>query len=290
MGHSVAVTRSPTHAEGAGVAGVVLAAGAGSRLAPLSDHLPKPLCPVANQALLDLAVERVGSVTGDVAVNVHHGAEAILAHLDGAAGAAARLHVSFERDVALGTAGALAALRGWLDGRSVVVVNADTWAPGSLADALASWDGERPRVLVHGSDEFGPRARIAGCLLPWSVVDPLLPEPSGLYEVVWRRAAEEGRLDVVRHDGPFVDCGTPADYLRANLLAAASVGGSVIDPRAVVDGPVRGRCVVGAGARVAGPIEDSVVWPGVQLPPDLPLLRCVAAGPQLIVGPLPPVA
>jgi NDP-sugar pyrophosphorylase family protein len=271
------------------VAGVVLAAGAGSRLAPLSGLLPKPLCPVANRALLDLAVERVRSVTGEVAVNVHHAAEAILAHLDGTAGPTAEVHLSHEREEALGTAGALAALRDWLDGRSVVVVNADTWAPGSLGDALETWDGQRPRVLVHGSDRFGPRSAIAGCLLPWSVVEALLPEPSGLYEVVWRRAAAEGRLDVVRHDGPFVDCGTPADYLRANLEAAEAAGGSVIDPSAELDGPVAGRCVVGAGARVAGPIEDSVVWPGVRLPADRTLRRSVAAAPQLIVGPLPPV-
>jgi len=272
------------------VAGVVLAAGAGSRLAPLSRRRPKALCPVANRALLDLAIERVGSVVGAVAVNVHHGADAILDHLHGADGPTSRVHVSHEREEALGTAGALGALGDWLDGRSVVVVNADTWAPGSLASALASWDGERPRVLVHGSDRFGPRSEIAGCLLPWSEVEALAAEPSGLYETVWRRAAAEGRLDVVRHDGPFVDCGNPADYLRANLeAAAASAGGSVIDPGAEVDGPVTGRCVVGAGARVTGPIEESVVWPGVRLADDRPLVRSVAAAPDLIVGPLPPV-
>jgi mannose-1-phosphate guanylyltransferase/MurNAc alpha-1-phosphate uridylyltransferase len=270
------------------VAGVVLAAGAGSRLAPLSERQPKPLCPVANRALLDLAIERVASVTSDVAVNVHHGADAILAHLDRGDVPLPEVHVSLERPEALGTAGALGALRGWIDGRDVLVVNADTWAPGSLATAVSTWDRSRPRVLVHGSARFGPRSAIAGCALAWSEVEGLAAEPSGLYEVVWRRADADGRLDVVRHDGPFVDCGTPADYLRANLEAVALAGGSVIDPGAEVGGPVTGRCVIGAGARVAGPIEDSVVWPGVRLVDDRPLLRSVAAAPDLIVGPLPP--
>ena len=45
-------------------------------------------------------------------------------------------------------------------------------------------------------------------------------------------------MEVVRHDGPFVDCGTPAQYLAANL--AASGGESVVEPGAVVDGVLSG--------------------------------------------------
>jgi MurNAc alpha-1-phosphate uridylyltransferase len=73
------------------------------------------------------------------------------------------------------------------------------------------------------------------------------PEPSGLYEASWRRAAEEGRLEVVRHDGPFVDCGTPRQYLEANLQA--SDGRSVVEPGAVVEGRLD-RCVVWSDAHV----------------------------------------
>ena len=65
----------------------------------------------------------------------------------------------------------------------------------------------------------------------------------------WRYAFELGRLDLVDHDGPFVDCGTPADYLRANLLASG--GASVIGPGAQVDpSAVVERSVVWAGAVV----------------------------------------
>jgi NDP-sugar pyrophosphorylase family protein len=58
---------------------------------------------------------------------------------------------------------------------------------------------------------------------------------------------EEGRIEVVRHDGPFVDCGTPAQYLAANLQASG--GDSVVEPGAVVEGTLD-RCVVWSDARV----------------------------------------
>ena len=55
------------------LAAVVLAAGAGTRLRPLTDILPKALCPVDNVALVDLAIDRVRPLTQRIAVNVHHG-------------------------------------------------------------------------------------------------------------------------------------------------------------------------------------------------------------------------
>src|SRR3954469_6391145 len=91
------------------MAGVVLAAGAGSRLRPLTLVRPKPLCPVGGVPLVDLALARLAPVGGERAVNVHHGREAMEAHLRG------RVHLSVERERALGTAGALGALRDWLD-------------------------------------------------------------------------------------------------------------------------------------------------------------------------------
>src|SRR5581483_10806569 len=53
------------------VKGIVLAAGAGTRLRPLTELLPKALCPVGNRPLLDFALDRLRTVTDEVAVNVH---------------------------------------------------------------------------------------------------------------------------------------------------------------------------------------------------------------------------
>ncbi len=233
------------------IAGVVLAAGAGTRLAPLTQHRPKALCPVGGVPLVDLAVERVREVTDAVAVNVHHGREAMLTHLGD------RVHVSLEEPVALGTAGAIGALRAWLDGRGAVVVNADAWCPGGLPALLDGWDGERVRVLVAGGGALDGSSLIAGSLLPGAVAATIDARPAGLYEAVWRDALAAGRLETVVHTGPFVDCGTPATYLAANL--AASGGTSVVSPSARVLGRVvRSVCWEEAVVRADEVLTDAI--------------------------------
>ena len=226
------------------LAGVALAAGAGRRLRPLTDARPKPLCPVGGVPLLDLALERLATVGADPVVNLHHEGAVIAAHLDQREGA---VHRSWEPDEALGTAGALGRLRRWIDGRATVIVNTDGWCPGPLTALVDGWDGERVRILVPGGGPFGGRSLIAGALMPWSDVRDLPARPSGLYEMSWRAANEEGRLEVVAHHGPFVDCGTTAAYLAANL--AASGGVAVVDPGAEVEGRVT-RSVVWSDGRV----------------------------------------
>ena len=221
--------------------GVVLAAGGGARLRPLTRARPKALCPVNNVPLVDLAEQRVRPAVAAVAVNLHHGHRALDAHLP------SDVHRSWEKGEPLGTAGALGLMRPWLDGRPVLVVNADAWCPGSLAGFVDGWDGERIRLLVAGEDVLHPRSRIAGALMPWSEVAVMAAEPTGLYEVSWREAQRQGRVEVVRHDGPFVDCGTPTQYLAANLLASG--GRNVVEDGAEVDGVVEG-CVVWSGAVV----------------------------------------
>ena len=304
------------------LAAVVLAAGAGSRLAPLTRLRPKALCPVATRPLVDHALARVATVVSDpgsVAVNLHHGGALLDAHLPAA------VHRSGERPEALGTAGALGALRPWIDGRPVLVTNADAWlgpaeptppatadeyaaatepaddsatepadepdaepaaGPGTptnepaghlgpvrtaagpggvdLAGLVAGWDGRRVRLLcveTGAPADFGTLRYCGAALLPADLVAGLAAEPSGLYEVLWRDEARAGRLDLVVHHGPFVDCGTPARYLEANLLANG--GRSVVDPEARV----------GEGALV----DQSVVWDHSEVGPGERLRRAIRA-------------
>lgn len=229
---------------------MALGAGAGSRMRPLTLERPKVLCPVGGVPLIDLALDRLRAVTPALAVNVHESQPALHARLDG------RVEVSVERGPRLGTAGALAGLSDWFDGRDVVVVNGDTWCPGGLDTLVDGWDGDTIRILVAGAEPFGPRARIAGALMPGRDVAGLRAEPSGLWEVSWRHALAEGRVESFAHHGPFVDCAGPADYLEANLRAA---GGSVI----------------GAGATVEGTVTDSVVWDGAVVGPGEHLHRAI---------------
>jgi NDP-sugar pyrophosphorylase family protein len=240
------------------LAAVVLAAGAGTRLRPLTWLRPKALCPVGNVPLVDWAVGAARTVTAAVAVNVHHGRAAMESHLAG------RVHLAIEEPEALGTAGGVGNLRTWIDGRAALTINADAWHDADIQAFVAGWDGERVRVLV-ASDDFGPRARVVASLLPWRDVELLEARPTGLYEVSWRPAQDAGRLDVARHDGVFFDCGTPSGYLDANLSASG------------------GRSVVGPGAQVDGAVEACVVWPGARVEPHERLRRAIRAGEHVTV-------
>lgn len=245
---------------------VVLAAGAGTRLKPLTDLRPKALCPVNNVALVDLAIARAAAVVGSeaIAVNVHHGRLQMDAHLHG------RVHLSFEEPEPLGTAGAIGELRPWIDGRDVVVVNADAWSPAGLTPLM---DGEsgRIRLLVTrdpGRGDFGEWRFAGASLLPWSFARDLKPQPSGLYETLWREQHERRALDLVplEEGTPFFDCGTPRDYLAANLAASG------------------GTSVIGAGAVVDGTVERCVVWPHSRVEAGEHLVDCIRAGTLTVDG------
>lgn len=253
-----------------GLAAVVLAAGSGTRLRPLTYLRPKALCPVGQRPLIDHALDRVTEVTRHVAVNVHHGRSQLIPHCDG------RARISLEDPQALETAGALGALRPWIDGRDVLVLNADAWHPQELGPFVTGWDRERVRLLVVRDPprgDFGDRRYTGAALLPWEVVRDLPAERLGLYPAVLRPHREAGRLDLVDSDVPHHDCGTPSDYLEANLAAIdLDLGGAAgpEDPRVV-------RTVIGDGAVVAGRTLRCVLWPGATVEADEHLVDAVRA-------------
>ena len=226
------------------LAGVVLAAGAGTRLRPLTYELPKAMCPVGNRPLVDWAIDRVTPHVSSVAVNAHESAPALVEHVRG------RVHVSVESGERLGTAGALGRLRPWISGRHVLVHNADSFVDDDLALLVEGWTGEQPRLLVRREDhpsDFGDLKFLGVSLLPARIAATLPDEPCGLYSLAWKPAYDAGLLELVEARGTSIDCGTAADYLRANLHVSG--GASVVDPTAVVEGSIT-RCVIWPGARV----------------------------------------
>jgi N-acetyl-alpha-D-muramate 1-phosphate uridylyltransferase len=239
---------------------VVLAAGAGTRLRPLTDVRPKALCTVGGRPLLDLALARVAGQVARTAVNAHHHAAQVQAAVAGR-----DVHLAVESPEALGTAGALGNLRGWVDGADVLLTNADAYyaEPAVVSGLVDGWDGERPRLLcVPGGapDVLGGVRYVGTALLPWWSVRDLAPEPSGLYEESWRALHAAGRVEVWVPPGLVaVDCGTPADYLRANMLASG--GEPVVEP----------------GAEVRGELVRSVVWADELVAPGERLVDAVRA-------------
>jgi nucleotidyltransferase-like protein len=226
--------------------GVVLAAGEGRRLRPLTELLPKPLCPVANRPLFDIALERIRTVTDHVAANVHAHRDLMEEHLS-----TLDVHMSIEADARLGTAGALGKLREWIDGDPVVVTNCDALTATELGALVDGWDGERIRLLTAFDEldaDFHGLWKYAGaCLMPWAAVRDLPAADGDLYALRWAPADAAGTLELVPTHVAFVDCGTPARYLGANLVASG------------------GESVIGDGAVVEGVVEESVVWPSAHV-------------------------
>ncbi|MFF5292540.1 nucleotidyltransferase family protein [Paractinoplanes globisporus] len=263
------------------ICAVVLAAGEGRRLRPLTESLPKALCPVGNVPLLDRALSRVAALGLDAAVNAAYLADQVRDHVG------ARAHLSVEPDGPLGTSGGVARLRSWIDGRGVLIGNADAYladphqSPGKdIAAMLDGWTGTTVRMLTKpcrpGETGGFSGRRFAGfSLLPWRYVRELDEHDHGsLVRTVWRPAEAAGELELIGYDGLYIDTGTPADYLRANLHAAN--GRTLIDPTAEITGRVS-DCVIGPHARVRGDATRVVVWPHAEILPGEHLVDAIRA-------------
>jgi NDP-sugar pyrophosphorylase family protein len=250
------------------VCGVLLAAGEGVRLRPLTEVRPKALCPVGNVPLLDRGLARMEGLGLPVAVNAAYLWQQIVRHVGD------RAHLSVERDGPSGTSGGVARLRSWIDGRGVLVGNADGYLadparePGKdVAALLDGWHGDSVRMLtkpVPPGDTGGfSGRRFAGfSLIPWRYLLRLDEAHGDLVRTVWRPAEAAGELELIGYEGVYIDTGTPTDYLAANRHAAA--GGNLIAPGASIGAPVT-ESVIGANARVTAPITRCVVWPGAEV-------------------------
>jgi MurNAc alpha-1-phosphate uridylyltransferase len=132
---------------------MVMAAGVGSRMRPLTDTRPKVLVEVGGRALLDHMLDRLADDgVGQAVVNVHHFADRVEAHLAGRA--TPKIVISDERALLLETGGGLVKARAHLGAAPIFVCNSDSvWledagSPPALARLRAAWDGDRMDALL----------------------------------------------------------------------------------------------------------------------------------------------
>jgi NDP-sugar pyrophosphorylase family protein len=167
---------------------MVLAAGRGTRLAPLTDSTPKPLVPVAGRPLLEhiLAFLRAGGIE-DVVVNLHHLGHLIERHLGDGARFGLRIRYSWE-DPILDTGGGIKRAEPLLAGEPFVVVNGDSLIElplhdliayhlerGGLATMVVRPDAEAARYGLIELDAADRVRRVVGLPREPPITEPLRP-------------------------------------------------------------------------------------------------------------------
>lgn len=132
-------------------AAMVLAAGLGKRMRPITDTMPKPLVKIAGKALLDWGLDALADAgVGRAVVNVHYLPDQIAAHVAGRA--APKIVVSDESDALLDSAGGIVKALPELGAAPFYILNADTFwidaGQASLARLALEWDAARMDILL----------------------------------------------------------------------------------------------------------------------------------------------
>ena len=228
---------------------MVLAAGLGKRMRPLTATRPKPLIEVAGRTLLDHSLDRLRAAgVARAVVNVHYMADALEAHLNNSV-EGIEIAVSDEREKLLETGGGLVHALPLIDSDPFLVVNSDNlWVDGpidSLKLLSAGWDDARMDALLllvplasanchkvqgdfHMNASGALRRRRARGVAPFvftgvQLISKRLLEgelPSGPFStnILWDRAIEAGRCFGTVHQGLWFDVGAPANIGKAEEL------------------------------------------------------------------------
>ena len=217
---------------------MVLAAGLGKRMRPLTASQPKPLVRVAGKPLVDHALDRLAEAgVAKAVVNVHYLGDALEAHV--LERAAPRVTISDEREQLLETGGGMVRAQGLLPDPFFCINSDNIWLDGprdAFHDLSQSWDAERMDALLmlvphsgahnfRGKGDFhmDTRGRVtrrrSGRIAPFIFTGIQLvshrmlrdaPEGPFSTNVLWDRAIEEGRLFGVAFTGQWFEVGTPA--------------------------------------------------------------------------------
>ena len=218
---------------------MIMAAGLGKRMRPLTDTRPKPLVELNGKPLIDHVLDRLHAAgVGKLVVNVHYLADLMEAHLATKADAFA-ITISDERDLLLETGGGLVQAAPMIDCDPFLVVNSDNFWIDGPADGLkllaSGWDDAKMDALLllvpqaragnhrgqgdFHMDRFGrlsrrARSRVAPYVFTGiQIISKRLlagaPEGAFSTNILWDRAIEAGRCFGLVHQGLWFDVGTP---------------------------------------------------------------------------------
>ncbi|HVZ51681.1 MAG TPA: nucleotidyltransferase family protein [Pseudolabrys sp.] len=232
---------------------MVLAAGLGTRMRPLTDRMPKPMVPVAGRALIDHVLDRLSAVGVERAVvNVHYMADALQHHL--ATRERPEIVISDERGLLLGTGGGVVKALPELGDAPFFHINSDTiWIDGvqsnlsRLADAFDPAEMDALLLLAPTTGSIGYDGRGDFTIAPdgrltrrgerqvapfvyagAAILAPALfaDAPQGEFSLtsLFDRAAGQGRLHGLRLEGLWMHVGTPEAIAAAEAAIKASVG------------------------------------------------------------------
>lgn len=231
---------------------MILAAGLGTRMRPITDTLPKPLVKVDGIALIDhlIAPLREAGVT-DIVVNVHHLAHLMEQHLSSCA--MPRIHISDERAALLDSGGGVKKALSHLGDEPFFILNADSfWIDGpqpNLDRMQAAWSPATTDMLLlvaptSGSTGYDGRGDFfmdadgrlsrrgeklvapfvyAGVIITTSAFFRDTPDGPFSLNLLFNRAIESGRLRGLRLDGQWLHVGTPEAIALAEDTLRQSV-------------------------------------------------------------------
>ncbi|HYJ81287.1 MAG TPA: nucleotidyltransferase family protein [Allosphingosinicella sp.] len=232
---------------------MVLAAGLGKRMRPLTATRPKPLVEVAGKPLLDHCLDRLRAAgVAKVVVNVHYLADALEAHLKNRV-QDLEVIVSDEREQLLETGGGLVRALPLIDSDPFLVVNSDNlWVDGpvdSLRLLASSWDEARMDALLllvplarahchkgqgdfHMSSGGVLKRRKPTAVAPFvytgvqmvskRLLEGEMPEGPFSTNILWDRAIAKGRLFGAVHEGLWFDVGAPANIRKTEEVLGLS--------------------------------------------------------------------
>jgi NDP-sugar pyrophosphorylase family protein len=273
---------------------LVLTAGSGTRLRPLTCARAKPAVPVAGTPLVARILRKLSAAgVRDVVLNLHHRPESVVAAVGEGRDLGVAVRYSWEHPI-LGSAGGPRRAQPLLSSDPYLLINGDTWP---TVDLRALWDHHHAHdadVTMTLVPNPAPE-RFGGVLLDgdgWVTGFCRRGDPRPSYHFMFAQviahrvfaglpdgapaesvlgvypaliAAQPHAIRGFVCEAPFVEIGTPADYLAANAAIAAEEGADAYAPGR--------RCTIAASARVT----RSILWDEVTVGDEAIVDQCILA-------------